>query len=468
MKVFGQTHSMPASRLLVNTFDQMNMVTRDFEKRPYDCFISYGSEDAGIAEKLTQFLIQSGMNVFFDRTRFTGGNPVEEELARAMAQSKSCLALLSPNSIKKNYVRHEIDCASRQAVTNRGAFRFVGALLESFDPSKHVEFMGNLSWMDLHGGNLAIPSARQALLSIRRSETLPKLGQPQIYVSCSWRDHETHPRDQLLRSFAEHGAFLVGDSRDQQSYREEGPKRIRRIMSSCAGFLAIYPLRNDTTKTPEENYKYFTDELALARELKLPVKVFCVNPTLLPPSLQGAWTVIPAKAPFPDLREEVVNFLDDVGSAAPHAFLATDFKRSQHRNEAARDIVEHLTGMSCTLGKEVSGGGLRQQLIDGIRKANIVIADLACAMSEDGSSLTVNINTCVEAGIAMASDRPLFLTSLDPTKAGSAARKTEAIPFFFRDHSIEWYANEIEFLATIHRIARERRRRILNDELALV
>ena len=120
-------------------------------------------------------------------------------------------------------------------------------------------------------------------------------------------------------------------------------------------------------------------------------------------------------------------------------------------------------GMNCKLGKEISGGGLRQRLIEAIREANIVIADIACATIPEGG-LAVNINTCIEAGIAMAANRPLFITSVDPTIAGTKAERWIPV-LFFRDHAIEWYADDLAFLATVHRIARERRRRVLNDEL---
>ena len=439
------------------------MVTRDFETRSYDCFVSYGSEDVGVAASVHDFLIASGLSVFFDQERLKAGRPVLETLAQAMADSKSCIVLLSKRSIEKDYVRFEIESASQQAVTHREGFRFVGALLESFDPSEHVQALGNLTWLDLDGGDLTIHSARKALLSIRRSETVAKPDQAQIYVSCSWRDHEPHPRDWILQRFADKGAFLVGDSRDQRRYGEDGAQRIRRILSSCAGFLAIYPARRDSQKTPAEQYKYFPTSL------RLPVSLashsgYCVDPDLLPPTLGGPWTAIPDADSLPDIDTWIVDFLDDVGCRAPHAFLATDFKRSLHRNEAARDVIEHLMGMACKLGKEVTGGRLREQLIDAIREANIVIADIACSLSNE-QELAININTCIEAGIAMSAGRPLLLTSIDPTKVGAATSKTASVPFFFKNHEIEWYANDLEFLAATHKIARLLRRRIINDEL---
>ncbi len=35
----------------------------------------------------------------------------------------------------------------------------------------------------------------------------------------------------------------------------------------------------------------------------------------------------------------------------------------------------------------------------------------------------------------------------------------------FRNHSIQWYADAVDFLAKIHRLALATRRRIINDEL---
>ena len=274
------------------------------ESRRYDCFLSYASEDAEVAERIFAFLSQSGMNVFFDKERLASGQPVVEELAKVMAQSKSCLVLLSPRSIRKDYVRHEITCAGRQTVSCSGAFRFVGVLLETFDPSSQMEFIGNFSWLDLPGGDLSIPAARKALLSVRRGESLPEGGQPQVYVSCSWaRPRGPSPRLDPAVASRKKRFLDRRQLRPGHSYREEGPgMRIRRIMSSCSGFLAIYPWRTDSTKSPEENYRYFPDELALARDLALPVKGFCVDLAQLPHSLAGPWTVVPKQGASPRPR----------------------------------------------------------------------------------------------------------------------------------------------------------------------
>jgi hypothetical protein len=112
---------------------------------------------------------------------------------------------------------------------------------------------------------------------------------------------------------------------------------------------------------------------------------------------------------YVDLETNVSNFLDDVGTRHPHTFSATDFKQSLERNQAAKDILEFLMGMHCRMGREVLGNGLRKQLRVLIHDANLVVADLACRFQGESSELKININTCVEAGMAIAHNRPLFL-----------------------------------------------------------
>ncbi len=105
------------------------------------------------------------------------------------------------------------------------------------------------------------------MLALRARGSLPQSFQPHVYVSCSWRDGEVHPRDAVLSEMKAQGAFLVGDALDQRDFKEQGIARITRIMSGCSGFVGLYPDRQSPQKAPEELYKYFLDELRIANEL---------------------------------------------------------------------------------------------------------------------------------------------------------------------------------------------------------
>jgi hypothetical protein len=66
----------------------------------------------------------------------------------------------------------------------------------------------------------------------------------------------------------------------------------------------------------------------------------------------------------------------------------------------------------------------------------------------------------------MGARRPVFVTALDPASCNPEVHdKTTQLPFMFRNHSIQWYADAVDFLAKIHRLALATRRRNINDEL---
>jgi hypothetical protein len=85
----------------------------------------------------------------------------------------------------------------------------------------------------------------------------------------------------------------------------------------------------------------------------------------------------------------------------------------------------------------------------------------------------LNLNTCVEAGIAIGADKArivarkeslkVFLTCQAPP---DEKNKTVRLPFMFRDDQVTWYANEAELLGHIRRLLQPYRKRIMNYEFA--
>ncbi len=62
-----------------------------------------------------------------------------------------------------------------------------------------------------------------------------------IYVSRTWRENEAQLTDYICQQLDKAEFRLIGDSKDQSGF-EEG-NRIKSIMSSCGGFVAILPDR---------------------------------------------------------------------------------------------------------------------------------------------------------------------------------------------------------------------------------
>jgi hypothetical protein len=102
--------------------------------------------------------------------------------------------------------------------------------------------------------------------------------------------------------------------------------------------------------------------------------------------------------------------------------------------------------MPTFVGSEINEPQLESAIMKKICNAFLVIADL----TDD------NVNACIEAGMGLAAG-----TNVELLASGTARRP----PFMLRSQQMLTYADEVEQLGVIHKIARRYRRRILNPEL---
>jgi hypothetical protein len=132
----------------------------------------------------------------------------------------------------------------------------------------------------------------------------------------------------------------------------------------------------------------------------------------------------------------------------PHySFYGTDFAESRRGlNQIVRHLLERVTAMPCVVGDEIRDGQVQTQIRNRIAGAQFVVADI----SEE------NLNTCIEAGIARGAGRELYLVARGPRRQPA---------FMFRDLQVWHYADEVELLGLLQRIAYPHRRRVLNREL---
>jgi hypothetical protein len=132
----------------------------------------------------------------------------------------------------------------------------------------------------------------------------------------------------------------------------------------------------------------------------------------------------------------------------PHyVFLATSLRSGLTTSSSARQIISQITGVDCVLGADLGGKGAQQKIIELIRRALFVMADVS-----DG-----NLNTLIEAGVALGAGTPLFLL---------AAGEPRPTRFMFRDFEVNFYRDELELYGALHREARKYRRNVLNRDLA--
>jgi hypothetical protein len=439
------------------------------EERDYHCFISYASEDALFARKMAEWLITAGLRVWLDQMRLSAGAPVLDELTRQICNSRACLLLATDVALTKNYVKHEVDIACEQQVSQPGFAVLALVTNRDLDPKERFPSLRKVSWMFLPQTELDVDSARRLLLSLTPSVPLAPQSR-HIFVSCGWGETEEPVTRRLCAPLISRRVRLVGDSKDQKKFGEfgeVGTARVERIMSGCTGHIMVLPARRSTGRSPEETYKYFIAEWEISRRLTLARRVFCVSKGLLPPQLRDEAIEVGAAQDSVGIEPELIALHDETEAIAPYAFLATNYKHNGERNTAARGIIQHVLGMECLLGDDFASEQLREAIVSKVIGANLIFADLACLVDEVAKVLRPNLNTCIEAGIGMGARRPVFVTALNPESFDPEVRdKTTQIPFMFRNHSIQWYENAVNFLAKIHWLSMATRRRIINQELS--
>jgi len=114
--------------------------------------------------------------------------------------------------------------------------------------------------------------------------------------------------------------------------------------------------------------------------------------------------------------------------------------------ELVRRLIQRVSAMPCLMGEDIRQGQIQQEIVKRITSAFMMVADI----SEE------NLNTCIEAGIAVGAKTPIHLL------AGGPRHKP---PFMFRDQQVWYYENDIDLLGIIHNLVRPYRRRIINYEL---
>lgn len=131
-----------------------------------------------------------------------------------------------------------------------------------------------------------------------------------------------------------------------------------------------------------------------------------------------------------------------LNSKSKYIFYGTGLK-SEHksRNQLVRRLIQRVALKPCLMGEDIRHGHVQHEIIERIVNANVMIADV----SEE------NLNTRIEAGVALGAGVPIHLLS-------SGARRKP--PFMFRDQQIWHYDNDVDLIGVIHNLVLPYRERI--------
>lgn len=422
------------------------MMEKSIRERHYRAFLSHAHADKVVVDRLHDLLACSaGIPIWYDSTSLQASKAIATELPDCISQCRAVILVLSQASINSGWVKEEYNYAISQR-TRYTAFQIIPVRI---DDCSVPGFLETTKWIDLPEGQLTLNACSYLLQSFYVYDVSLDLQKTRdVYVSRSWRESEAVFPTEICRALAYAGFRLIGDSEDQSGFQQG--KRVASIMSSCGGFVAVVPHRG-AGKTSN----YILAEIEIARSKGMP-GVVIADPAVCVPDVSPFTLVRMSPNSSPDDSPELSLAIEELAETwdepeHPHnVFFATDLDRSNLvRNEAVRQLVQCVTGMPCIMGediRDITRGHLQKQIRDRIASAFIMVADI----SED------NLNTCIEAGIAIGARTGLYLVARGPRRSP---------PFMFRDLQVFYYANESELLAVVHRVLYPYRRRVINHEL---
>ena len=80
-------------------------------KREYRVFVSHASDDLWVAEQIAKSIESCGANTFLDRRDIAAGDNFKERIQKEISNCNELLALFTPWSRRRAWVRHEIGMA---------------------------------------------------------------------------------------------------------------------------------------------------------------------------------------------------------------------------------------------------------------------------------------------------------------------------------------------------------------------
>jgi hypothetical protein len=416
-----------------------------YNKRSNDVFVSYSHADGAIVETLVRWLRDmAGLRVWWDASRVLAGDRLAAALPTGLASARAALFCVSRSWNASTWCEDEYNAALQERRTDR-RYRVIALRL---DDCQVPTFLANARYLEMRQLE---PDIGAALLQALVPEPAPwSHGERDVYVSRSWHADDMAAADRVCAALVRnHGFRLIGDSPDYAAF-DEGD-RVKRIIESCGALVAMLPFRDDSANGFTS--KWIVREVQLARQLGRPYLLFTADGVNVDSSLIAA--AIGNRAfPLPSTVDDIalaktLAFFDDEFSPSPriaYAFFATSLRGEPQEIDRAVALVEQVTSMQCLLGQRLQGQHAQQEIVERIRNAQFVLADVTAN----------HLNSVIEAGIARGAGTRLHLICRIPESGELRTR------FMFRDLEVNWYGSPVERIGAVHRIARLYRRRVFH------
>jgi TIR domain len=422
------------------------MAQVSIQKRPNDLFVSYGHADKTIVDPIVEWLRRSaGLKIWYDAASGDGSKRTTTLLADAIQSARGSLFFLSSNWRSSTWCGDEHEFALTERRSN-DAYLLVAVQIDGLEIPPWFKIANVLDFRQFDAR-----SAADLLRSMNPNPPVRVDNDQDIYFAGPWSKPSNSAKS-VLRSLHDMGWRLVGDSPDYPHF-QDAVQRITSIIDTARGLVAVLPF--DGAKQPDHTSPWIMDEVRIAHLHGHPYLLVAENGVQIPPELiAGAFgsKVIQVSGDGPDasLEDALRNFDDELvrrphSDARSYSFLATSLLHDLRDTDDLVSVVERASNMSCVRGQGFTGQHVQQAIIERIRRAAFVVADV----TDD------NRNSLIEAGVALGSGTPLHLLCQAPS---SDSRKKR---FMFEDREMNWYETPLERLGALYRIAKMYRRRVL-------
>jgi hypothetical protein len=423
-------------------------MTLPINKRDFDLFLSHAHKDKDLVDALDCWLTEkAGLKVWYDARELSGGALLATDLQLAIERCRGILLIASGESLKQGWVKSEYNAAMDERA-NHEAFRVITL---RFGKADTENLMRGTSWIDVPETGLDDKTALAILNAFYPGERRPNPATARdVFVSCSWRPTDSTSSLAVSRSMVAQGLRLIGDARDQKGFGKE--ERVERIIASCGSFVSIIPYRDsESAVAGQPPYDNFLSEIDLAAKYGLPSVVVADPRVSRKDAPDQNWIRMETAATdCPEAVTSAVSSLWDEWRQppGPHSiFCALDLDSDVAQiSGPIRHLIERVTGMPTTVGSEIHEEPLQPAIINKLCNSFLVLADI----TDD------NLNTCIEAGMALAAR-----TNVELITHGKPRRP----PFMLRTLQMPNYENRVDQIGIVHKIIRPYRRRIINAEM---
>ncbi len=426
----------------------MSMTNEPAAKRPFHAFVSYSHQDAEFVGKVVEWLESTGLRIYRDTKAAETAEPLSSRIASRINESWSLLLFLTKASARSQWVEDEWEYALKRRRDLRG-FRITVIRVGGVDvPS----FLSTTSYIDIPQPDFTFQCAVQILAGVNSfNDGSSNATGRDLYVARSWRQNtaEFDYAHGICRRLADAEFRLIGDAKGH--FDSFSLDRIRALIESCAGFVAILPHRGGQDTSEE-----MREEVRIAQALGKPALLIADdNVRNVPEYPTAKWwkasELDPAKENTIDdqLTPAIERLIGAAIQTEPRClFLAParhfDAQFQNHRSEIVK-VLERVVRVPCVLGETDDNTPFESDLSK-LRAAVGIIADLS-AYREIG---------LISIGAALGAQRP-FEVALHLEEKES--------PRYLKLPRLWRYSTSTQLLGVVHRIATRYRRQVYNDIL---